>query len=121
MGDVSDGPGGSGQGGLEAEAGHDLQGRPLVTEQVLLGGSRSLIAVRTAEESLVRPAVQVVEDDLPHGVGGGVEAVVGVSVGGEDSVEMRDQTGGELEDWKERVISVEMVVCGMLLSHPCQR
>ena len=39
MGDVSDGPGGSGQGGLEAEAGHDLQGRPLVTEQVLLGGS----------------------------------------------------------------------------------
>ena len=72
--------------------------------------------MRTAEESLVRAAVQVVEDDLPHGVGGGVEAVVGVSVGREDSVEVRDQTGGELGDCKERVISSEMLVVYAVIS-----
>ena len=56
------------------------------------------IAVGTAEQRLVRSAVQVVKHHLGHGVGGGVEAVVVVAVGGEHSVQVGHQAGGELEN-----------------------
>ena len=51
-----------------------------------------------AEEGLVGPAVQVLQHHLGHGVGGGVEAVVVVAVGGEHSVQVGHQAGGELEN-----------------------
>ena len=56
------------------------------------------VAVGAAEQRLVRPAVQVVQHHLGHGVGGGVQAVVGVAVGAEHTVQVGDQTGGELEN-----------------------
>ena len=51
-----------------------------------------------AEQRLVRPAVQVLQHHLGHGVGGGVQAVVLVAVRAEDTVEVGDQAGGELEN-----------------------
>ena len=85
-------------GGWRLRSSDDLQWRLLVTQQVLLGGSGVGIAVGTAEQRLVRPTVQVVQDHLGHGVGGGVLAVVLVAVGAEHPVQVGHQTGGELEN-----------------------
>ena len=54
--------------------------------------------MRAAEQRLVRPAVQVVQHHLGHGVGGGVQAVVIVAVSAENTVEVGDQARGELEN-----------------------
>ena len=79
-------------------SGYELQWGPLLTQQVLLGGGGVLVAVGTAEERLVRPAVQVLQHHLGQAVGGGVQAVVLVSVGGKHSVQVGNQTRGELEN-----------------------
>ena len=52
----------------------------------------------TAEERLVRPAVQVLQHHLGQAVGGGVQAVVIVAVSAEHTVEVGHQAGGELEN-----------------------
>ena len=61
---------------------------PIVTEDVLFGWSRTLVAVRIAEQRPMLDTVDVVKNDVCHGIGKRVAAVILVSMTREDAIQM---------------------------------
>ena len=59
-----------------------------MTEDVLFGWSRTLVAVRIAEQRTMLDTVDVVKYDVCHGIGKRVAAVILVSMTREDAIQM---------------------------------